>query len=305
MTDRSVAAGGARRGADEPSRERYSRVETSFDAAGARLSAWLYRPDRPTGARLLVAAPGLLPDRRAVAPVARRYAAAGRPVLLFAPRGAVGSEGERNLLSPARQATDWDAALDHAARLDDVDGARPVLRGRAVAGLAALAVAAERRVAAVVARGPLVGGLPLRRQSPRALARLLGAAVRDALPVLSATVPAATDDPDAPALYAGVPTAALDRYLPEGTGARTAVPARSALALRSPDTSTLGAVRVPTLLTVARDDRVADPDAVAAAAADLPDGTLLRHPGDGLAALGAPDDDPVLSQERAFLATQA
>jgi dienelactone hydrolase len=295
-------AGGARRGADEPSAETYSRVELSFEVDGDVLSAWLYRPDRREATRLVVAAPGLLPDRRAVAPVARRYAAAGHPVLLFAPRGAAGSEGERNLLSPARGEADWAAALDLAGRLTDVDGSRPVLRGRGLAGLLALSTAAERRVGAVVARAPLVAGLSLRRHGPTALARLLLAAGRDALPVLSATVPAATDDPDEPSLYGGVPPADLDRLLPEGAGARTGIPARSALALRSPDRPAFGSVRAPALLTAAADDRLADPAAVADAADAVPDGLFLRHPGDGLSSLGRPDADPALSHEFAFLA---
>ena len=295
-------AGGARRGPGEPSAETYARVDLTFDVEGQTCAAWLYRPDRRETNRLVVTAPGLLPDRRTVAPVARRYAAAGNPVLLFAPRGAVGSEGEANLLSPSRGAVDWDAALDLAGRLDDVDGSRPVLRGRGLAGLLALSTAGERRVGGVIARAPLVSGLSLRRHAPRALARLLLAAGRDALPVLSAAVPAATDDPDAPVLYGGVSPADLDRLLPEGAGARTEVPARSALALRSPSLPDVGRVRAPALVTVARDDRLADPDAVSDVADALPDGTLLRHPGDGLSTLGRPDDDPALPHEFAFVA---
>jgi dienelactone hydrolase len=299
---RVPVAGGARRGADEPSAETYSRVELTFDVKGDTLSAWLYRPDRERESRLVVTAPGLLPDRRTVAPVARRYAAAGHPVLLFAPRGAVGSEGEANLLSPARGAVDWAAALDRAGRLDGVDGSRPALRGRGLAGLAALATAAERRVGGVIARAPLVSGLSLRRHEPTPLARLLGAAVRDALPGLSATVPAATGGPGSPSLYGGVPPADLDRLLPEGAGARTSIPARSALALRSPDRPDLESVRSPALLTAAEDDCLADPDAVSAAATALPDGTFLRHPGDGLSMLGRPDADPALPHEFTFVA---
>jgi pimeloyl-ACP methyl ester carboxylesterase len=299
---RAPVAGGARRGPDEPSAEAYSRVDLTFAVEGATCAAWLYRPDRREERRLVVTAPGLLPDRRTVAPVARRYAAAGHPVLLFAPRGAVGSEGEANLLSPGRGATDWDAALDLAGRLDDVDGSRPVVRGRGLAGLLALGAAAERRVGGVVARAPLVSGLSLRRHGPTALAKLLLAAGRDAVPVLSATVPAATGDPEAPALYGGVPPSDLDRSLPEGAGARTEVPARSALALRSPALPDLASVRVPALVTVATEDRLADPTAVSDAAQSLPDGTFLRHPGDGLSTLGRPDEDPALPHEFTFVA---
>ena len=299
---RGPVAGGARRGAGEPSAEAYARVELTFDVEGETCAAWLYRPDRREGKRLVVTAPGLLPDRRTVAPVARRYAAAGHPVFLFAPRGAVGSDGEENLLSPDRGAADWAAALDRAGRLDDVDGSRPALRGRGLAGLLALATAAERRVGGVVARSPLVSGRSLRRHGPTALARLLGAAGRDALPLLGATVPAAAGDPEAPALYGGVPPAALDRLLPEGAGARTAVPARSAFALRSPPLPEFGDVRAPALVTAASDDRLADPDAVADAAAALPEGTFLRPPGDGLSTLGRPDEDPALPHELTFLA---
>lgn len=295
---------GEPRRAGDPSRVEYSRVEYDVQVDGAGLSAWLYRPDHAPEARLLVTAPGLLPDRRAVAPVARRYAAAGRPVLLFAPRGAVGSGGERNLLSPARLAADWTDVLSFARSLDGVDATRPVLRGRGLAGLAALSVAAETQVGAVVARSPLVAGLSLRRNAPPALARLLAAAARDSLPFASATVPAATDDPDRPAVYAGVPPAALDRLLPEGTGARTQVPARSALALRSPPRPALERIRCPALLTVARDDRLAGPDAVSTAADAVPDGTFLCHPGDGVGSLGRPAEDAATTHERAFLASQ-
>ncbi|MFB6169448.1 MAG: alpha/beta hydrolase [Haloferacaceae archaeon] len=295
-------AGGARRGADEPPAEAYARTDLTFDVEGAACAAWLYRPDRRETTRLVVTAPGLLPDRRTVAPVARRYAAAGHPVLLFAPRGAVGSDGEANLLSPARQTADWAAALDLAGRLDDVDGSRPVLRGRGLAGLLALSTATERRVAGVVARAPLVSGLSLRRHGPTALAKLLLAAGRDALPALSATVPAATADPGEPSLYGGVGPPALDRHLPEGAGARTRVPARSALALRSPDIPDFGAVRSPALLTAAGDGGLVDPGAVSAAADTLPEGTFFRHPGDDVSVLGRPDADPALPHEFTFLA---
>ena len=302
-----LVAGGARRGSAEPSAETYSRDSLTFtvedaDAdANVTCAAWLYRPDRQEARRLVVTAPGLLPDRRTVAPVARRYAAAGHPVLLFAPRGALGSGGETNLLSPDRGAADWAAALDRAGQLDDVDGSRPVLRGRGLAGLLALRVAADRQVGGVVARAPLVAGLSLRRHAPAALGRLLFAAGRDALPVLSATVPAATDDPSAPSLYGGVPPAPLDRLLPEGAGARTKLPARSALALRSPALPELASVGAPALVTVAREDRLTDPAAVADAADALPAGTFLCHPGDGLSTLGRPDEDPALPHELTFV----
>ncbi|ESS05312.1 MAG: hypothetical protein A07HB70_02354, partial [uncultured archaeon A07HB70] len=44
--------------------------------------------------------------------------------------------------------------------------------------------------------------------------------------------------------------------------------------------------------------------AVGAAADALSGGRLLRHPGDGLAALGSPADDPVFAEEQAFVAAQ-
>ena len=303
-----LVAGGARRGSAEPSAETYSRDSLSFtvedvdaDAdANVTCAAWLYLPDRQDARRLVVTAPGLLPDRRTVAPIARRYAAAGHPVLLFAPRGALGSDGETNLLSPDRAAADWAAALDRARQLDDVDSSRPILRGRGLAGLLALRVAADRQVGGVVARAPLVAGLSLRRHAPAALGKLLVATGRDALPALSATVPAATSDPDAPSLYGGIPPAPLDRLLPEGAGARTELPARSALALRSPAPPDLASVGAPALLTVAREDRLTDPAAVADAADALPAGTFLCLPSDGLSRLGRPDEDPALPHELTF-----
>jgi dienelactone hydrolase len=294
-------AGGTRRSRDEPSRFEYARVDLTFPSGDGRCGAWLYRPESPRRPRLVVTAPGLLPDRRAVAPVARRYAARGYAVLLFAPRHAAESEEDRaSLLIPGRLARDWSAALDYAATLDDVRGRLPVLRGRWLAGHLALRVAAERRIGTVVARSPLLDGRRLRGGRPRRTTlRLLAAGLRDRLPLSTRTVPVAAD-PATPALYHGRDLVrALDRQMPDGAASR--VPARSALALARLSPPPLDDVRVPALVTAAAADPIADPTAVADAVDALGAGTLLRHPGDGLAGVGAPDRDPVLAHEFAFL----
>lgn len=292
----------------EPSSFEYARVDLSFRSAGTRCTAWLYRPDRPADPRLVVTAPGIVPDRRAVAPVARRYAERGYAVLLFSPRHAAESDGDPPfLLDPRRQAADWAAALDAASEVDGVAARRPVLRGCGLAGALALAAACARHVGPVVARSPLVSGPSLRRP-PRTLARLLAAVLRDRLPGTGATIPVASAaDPETgrlpPALYHGEDVvAAVDRLSPRGS--RTEIPARSALALsrlRLPD---LAAVSAPALLTTADADRLVSAAAVSAATDAIPDATYLETPGDGLAGLGDPARDAALSHEFAFLADQ-
>jgi dienelactone hydrolase len=292
---------GDQRRAGDPSRFEYARVDVTVTNHGQRCPAWLYRPDRPAVPPLVVMAPGIIPDRRTVTPVARQYAVRGYAVLLFAPRHATDADGDPpGLLHPGRQAGDWAAAIDRAAESPDVDGTRPILRGRWLGGAAALAAAAERQVGAVVARSPLVDGRLLRGERPaKAFLGLFAAAVRDWLPGGDRTVPVATTDPETPALlYGSKAVDTLDDLLPEG--AATRVPARSALALDGCRVDV--AVDAPALLTASARDPLIPPGAVADTATDSPGATFVRHPADDLVGLAEPDRDPSLYHEFAFLA---
>jgi uncharacterized protein len=119
---------------------------------------------------------------------AERFAAGGFHALCFDYRHFGESAGEpRQLLSPPRQIEDYLSALAYARSLDSVAADRVVVWGTSFAGGHVFEVAArDRRVAAAIAQTPAVDDLAtvrmtLRRSGPRALARLTGLALRDAL----------------------------------------------------------------------------------------------------------------------------
>ena len=114
---------------------------------------------------------------------AERFADAGLAALTFDYRSFGGSTGTpRQVLEPARQQADWDAALDHARSLPEVDPARVAVWGTSFGGGHAILVAARHpELAAAVAQVPLTDGATLPLITPPAtLARLFAAGLRDA-----------------------------------------------------------------------------------------------------------------------------
>jgi fermentation-respiration switch protein FrsA (DUF1100 family) len=121
-------------------------------------------------------------------PFAERFAAAGLDALAFDYRHFGASDGEpRQLVSVSSQLEDYAAAIGFARGLPAVDPARIAIWGTSFSGGHVVPVAvADGRVAAAIAQVPAMDGRAtllnlLRYAGPAALARITGAAIRDAL----------------------------------------------------------------------------------------------------------------------------
>lgn len=285
---------------DRPSKFDYSRVTVTFESGGDACTGWLYRPDRPTTAPVVVMVGGLALPRETLRPLAEQFAARGYAVFLFDPRGIGDSEGTpRNLVSPARTQTDLEAAVARVRELDDVDANRLVLWGHSLGGAAALAVAGEDpRVRGVVAVAPVLSGRTVLRARPvPAVVRALAAGVRDRIQgivprVGPHTVPAAGDD-DELAIVSDTSVRGAYRRLTDVPD----VPARSFLALARATTDLAG-LSCPALLVGGSHDDVAPAADVEAASADHPEATFIRLPATHLGVL---DDDQALQHALVFL----
>jgi pimeloyl-ACP methyl ester carboxylesterase len=274
------------RSADRPSRESFSKVTMGFDSGGERCSGWLYRPDRPAEPPVVVMAGGLAGERSFGLPnYAERLAEAGYAVFLFDYRHHGDSGGDpRNLVDPARQRADWEAAIEGVRSRDGLDGSRLVLWGVDVGGGHVLDVAADDpRVRAVVSQTPVLSGRSfLATRGYGFLAKSVLAGVRDRLQSLVAgphTVPVAGD----PEEFALVSTPGARRgYLdtvPADSAWVNETPARSLLNLARFTAGTdLDSVTCPVLLLGGTRDDVVAVDSVAAAADELADATFVSLP---------------------------
>ncbi|MFW5917918.1 MAG: alpha/beta hydrolase, partial [Haloferacaceae archaeon] len=167
------------------SRESFSKVSVRFDSGGTECAAWLYRPDRPRSAPLVVMGPGLAAERTFGYPgLAEGLAERGVATLLFDYRYFGDSDGTpRGLVSIRDQLADWAAAVERAVHLDGVDTDRLALWGHSLGGGHALRIAArDHRVDAVVGHSPIVDGRAVLRANGYAwLGAALAAGVRDRL----------------------------------------------------------------------------------------------------------------------------
>jgi dipeptidyl aminopeptidase/acylaminoacyl peptidase len=154
----------------------YQVADVEFDADGATLRGWLYRPDpAPPRSPVVVMAHGyncikeLYLDRYAAA-----IASAGHVVVAYDHRNFGDSDGEpRQELDPWLQIRDYRNAITFAQTLDGVDPGRVGVWGTSYAGGHVLVVAAiDRRVGCVVSQVPTISGWQstLRRTPPQALA---------------------------------------------------------------------------------------------------------------------------------------
>ena len=151
-------------------------ADVEFDADGATLRGWLYRPrSGASAAPLVVMAHGynclkeLYLDKYAA-----RVADAGHVVLAYDHRNFGDSDGEpRQELDPWLQVRDYRNAITFAQTLDGVDPDRFGIWGTSYAGGHVLVVAAiDRRVGCVVSQVPTISGWQstLRRMAPPILA---------------------------------------------------------------------------------------------------------------------------------------
>lgn len=142
----------------------FSRRTVEFRSGNSYCTAWLYLPGARRTAPLptVVMGHGLGATREmGLAPFAERFVAAGLAVLVFTYRHLGDSGGEpRQLLSMARQLADWDAALECAAGLPEVDRSRMAVWGSSLGGGHAIRVAARHpELRAAVAQCPFTDGL--------------------------------------------------------------------------------------------------------------------------------------------------
>jgi pimeloyl-ACP methyl ester carboxylesterase len=283
-----------------PSKFDYSRVTVTFDSDGDSCVGWLYRPDRPADAPVVVMAGGLALPRTTLQPLAERYAARGYAVFVFDYRGVGDSEGTpRNLVSPSRADADWTVAVERVRDLDGVDSRRLVLWGHSLGGTSALSTAADDpRVRGVVALGPVLSGTGLLRARPLpAVGNALLAGVRDRVQGLLPrvgphTVPAVGGDDD----LALVPDTGV-RAAYERLADVPAVPARSFLALAGAGVD-LESLRCPALFLAGSDDDVAPAASIEDAAEAHAGATFIRMP---VTHFGLLDDPGVFEHTLVFL----
>ncbi|MFF0160341.1 alpha/beta hydrolase [Streptomyces sp. NPDC005263] len=142
---------------------KFGRRTVQFASGDSYCSAWLYLPDTAsdTPVPIVVMGHGLGATREmGLAPYAERFAATGLAVLVFTYRNLGDSGGgPRQVLSMTKQLADWDAALEYAAGLPDVDRQRVAVWGSSLGGGHAIAVAARHpELCAAVAQCPFTDG---------------------------------------------------------------------------------------------------------------------------------------------------
>jgi pimeloyl-ACP methyl ester carboxylesterase len=143
---------------------RFRRRTVTFRSGDSYCTAWLYLPHTASRAPapVVVMGHGLGATREmGLAPYAERFASAGLAVLVFTYRHLGDSGGQpRQLLSMSKQLTDWDAALQYAASIPEVDRSRIAVWGSSLGGGHAIAVAARHPgLRAAVAQCPFTDGL--------------------------------------------------------------------------------------------------------------------------------------------------
>lgn len=144
--------------------ETFKRRIVEFWSEDSYCTAWLYLPAQQGDTPLptVVMGHGLGATREmGLAPYAERFVGAGLAVLVFTYRHLGDSGGEpRQLLSMARQLADWDAALEYAADLPEIDRHRMAVWGSSLGGGHVLRVAARHpELRAAVAQCPFTDGL--------------------------------------------------------------------------------------------------------------------------------------------------
>ncbi|MDT5066199.1 MAG: uncharacterized protein QOK02_2354 [Mycobacterium sp.] len=159
------------------------RESVSFDGAdGSRIDAWLFRPDQDVATgTTVVMAHGIGGIKSAgLAPIAKRFAAAGHTCVVFDYRHFGASGGSpRELLSIRAERDDYRRALDFARQLTETS--RTVVWGCSFAGLHATWHAIDDSgLAGAIAVCPLVDGAHATLSKPVTLsARLMVAGLAD------------------------------------------------------------------------------------------------------------------------------
>lgn len=297
----------AQRRLDRPPRERFATRALAFDADGDTCRGTLYLPagddEEPP---VVVMAPGLGAERSFGYPaVAERFADAGYAAFLFDYRAFGASDGDSQVVHPANQRVDYEAAIERVRRVDAV-GRELVLWGTSLSAAHVLTLAAERRdVDAVIGTVPMLDGRAIaRRRGGTYLARSGLAGVRDLLGHRfgrGRTVPIVGGTEELAAITeSGTKRKYLDLVDRESTW-RNETPARSLLRVANyRPVERLTEIRAPTLLLAGTDDAIIDAESVVDAAADLSRGTVVSMPADHFSPFGD-DFEPAVGHQLSFL----
>jgi fermentation-respiration switch protein FrsA (DUF1100 family) len=266
------------------------REKVSFASGGIDCAAWHY--PGTNGGCVIMAGGFAVTKEAATDRFAKRFHAAGFTVLAFDYRRLGDSGGEPRLVLPVKdQLADWQAAIDFARTLPDVDPSRIALWGFSASGGYLLQVAARNPdLAAVISQTPNVGGLgslrnASRYQKPLAMLRFTGRGVLDALgglvgrrPLLVPLVgePGSVSMLTMPDAREGVRALCADRH-PEW---QQAVAARSALRLAfSRPGRYASRVQCPLLVLVCDQDRATPTELSVRVARRAPRAEVVRLPG--------------------------
>lgn len=293
----------------------YTREDVTFDSHGTACAAWLYRPTGAEDPPIIVMAHGFAAIRALrLDAYAARFADAGYAVLVFDYRGWGDSAGvPRRVLDIRAQQRDWRAAVAYARSIEGVDTSRLVLWGSSFGGGHALHLAAEdHAVVAVIAQVPHISGpASTFTQSPRLVARLIAAGVRDQIRAMVGRRPyrvAAVGYPGDVAMMTSPDAAPMakrlagDRYeelLPEND-----VAAR--IALRVPFYSPgrrAHRITAPTLVQIAERDSVTPYDVALKAARRIAKGEIRTYDCQHFEPYLEPHFDTIVADQIAFLGT--
>jgi uncharacterized protein len=266
------------------------REKVRFVSGGTECIAWHY--PGTNGACVVMAGGFAVPKEPATDMFAARFHEVGYAVLAFDYRGLGESGGEPCLVLPIKhQLADWQAAIDFARTLPDVDPARVAIWGFSTSGGHLFPVAVRNpELAAVIAQTPTAGGLAstrnaLRYQKPRAMLRFTGRGLVDALGSLIGRQPRLVPLVGRPGSVAMLTTPDAQ----DGTSAldagshpdwHQAVAARSALRLAFYRPGRYAVrVRSPLLVVVCDDDATTPARLTMAAVRGAPRAEVVRLPG--------------------------
>lgn len=269
------------------------REDFEFDSRGTTCRAWFYPAqdesmDGPAGIPCIVMAHGLGGTRDAgLEPYAAAFASAGFAVLVFDYRYFGASDGRpRQLLSVAAQLADWAAAIAAVRAIEGIDPERIALWGTSFSGGHVIAAgAADKRVAAVSAQGPMMDGRAavmnvLHRHGPWHMLKLVAAGLRDRLADLAGAEPYLVPLIARPGGLAAMATEdAYDGYraiVPDDWRNEMSARMLLTLAFYRPGRR-VARLRCPALIQICDEDTVAPADAASAAAGLGGENIVERH----------------------------
>ena len=265
------------------------RSDVTFQSAGTRCAAWLYRPAESGGGQTpcVVLAHGFsaVRDQRLDA-YAERFAQAGLTALVFDYRHFGDSEGDpRQLLDIRRQLDDWQAAIAYARTLEGVDAGRVAIWGSSFGGGHVTALAArDQSLAAAVSQVPFADGLiTLPSLGIGQVLMLMREGLRDQLAAFRGRPPHMIAAAGPPGSRSVMNTPDAERGMraitSPGSTWRNEVSARIALHVGSYRPARHAArIRCPILFCVADNDDLTAPGLVLKAANKAPRAEVKRYP---------------------------